>query len=60
MRTTPEGFKTLHLGLIGLMLVIGALWTFAFGNTVYLGWMISPVAFYYWTIIHITVSFVPR
>ncbi len=60
MRTTPEGFKTLHIGLFVFMMVLGLLWTFAFDHTVYLHWVLSPAAFFYWTIIHITVSFVPR
>jgi hypothetical protein len=56
MRSTPLGFQTLHNGLAGLAITAGLIGVYAFGSPSFvLGqWLI------YWTIIHITMSFMPR
>lgn len=60
MRTTLPGFRLLHLGMIGVLMVVGLIWTLALGQTPALYWLLAPESFLYWTIMHITVSFVPR
>jgi len=60
MRTTPAGFKTLHIGMVVVLMAIGLLWTLVLGQSPYLKWLLAPESFLYWTIMHITVSFVPR
>lgn len=60
MRTTPAGFKTLHIGMAVALMAVGLVWTLALDQTPYLKWLLAPEAFLYWTIMHITVSFVPR
>jgi hypothetical protein len=60
MRATPNGFRTLHIGLVIGLMMTGLVWTLWLGQTNYLYWLLAPDAFLYWTIMHITVSFVPR
>jgi hypothetical protein len=60
MRATPNGFRTLHIGLVVGLMTTGLVWTLWMGQTDYLYWLLAPDAFLYWTIMHITVSFVPR
>lgn len=60
MRTTVAGFRTLHIGMVLVLMAIGLVWTIALGQTHYLTWLLAPESFLYWTIMHITVSFVPR
>jgi hypothetical protein len=60
LRTTLPGFRVLHIGLVVGMLAVAGLWSYAFGQEGWLPWALSPRTFYYWTIIHITASFVPR
>lgn len=60
LRTTAKGFKTLHIGMALVLMVLGLVWTLGLGQTPYLQWLLAPDAFLYWTIMHITVSFVPR
>lgn len=60
MRTTLPGFRVLHIGMVLALLFIGALWVFKFGKAPSMAWLLAPNAFLYWTIMHITVSFVPR
>jgi hypothetical protein len=60
MRTTPTGFKTLHIGMAVVLMLIGLVWTLSLNQTPYLAWLLAPESFLYWTIMHITVSFVPR
>jgi hypothetical protein len=54
-----RGFKTLHIAVVVLM-AVGLVWTLALGQTHSLAWLLAPESFLYWTIMHITVSFVPR
>jgi hypothetical protein len=60
MRTDVKGFKVLHIGLAVVLMGIGLVWTLALGQTAALQWLLAPESFMYWTIMHITVSFVPR
>ncbi|GMU34786.1 MAG: hypothetical protein AMXMBFR20_26580 [Planctomycetia bacterium] len=60
MRTTPKGFKTLHIGMAAILMVIGLVWTIGLNLHPSLDWLLAPESFLYWTIMHITVSFVPR
>lgn len=61
-RETQAGFQTLHLGLVVGIVALAAVWTYGFdrflGNP--LAWLVSPQAFPYWTIGHVTVSFLPK
>ncbi len=60
MRGTLNGFRTLHIGLAMVCMLLGALAVYAAGPLDHVWWFISPEAFPYWTIMHISVSFVPR
>jgi len=60
MRTTLSGFRFLHIGMVVVLMAIGAVWVFGFGKPPVMNWLLAPDAFLYWTIMHITVSFVPR
>lgn len=60
MRTTAGGFKTLHIGMVVVLMVIGLVWTLGLHQSDWLKWLLAPQSFLYWTIMHITVSFVPR
>lgn len=61
MRTTVKGFKTLHIGMVAVLMLIGLVWTlFLPESAPVLAWLLAPESFLYWTIMHITVSFVPR
>lgn len=61
-RTTQRGFQTLHIGLTILCVVAAFLWAYRFGmaDGHVLSWIGDRDAFYYWTIVHVTVSFVPK
>jgi hypothetical protein len=61
-RETQAGFQTLHLGLVVLIVAVAAVWAYAFDRSLAnpLGWLVSQQAFPYWTIGHVTVSFVPK
>ncbi len=60
MRTTITGFKTLHIGMALGLMAVGLVWTLAMDRGGSLAWLLAPESFLYWTIMHITVSFVPR
>lgn len=60
MRTTVRGFKTLHIGMAVILMAIGLVWTLWLGQSPALTWLLAPESFLYWTIMHITISFVPR
>jgi len=61
-RDTQAGFQTLHLGLVVIIVGVAAVWAYAFERSLAhpLGWLVSREAFPYWTIGHVTVSFVPK
>lgn len=63
VRATPAGFHTLHLGLLGLLAAAGATWAFAYGNDRSMtGFrlLLARDAFPYWTLVHVTLSWMPR
>ncbi len=60
MRGTLPGFQFLHIGLAAACLMLGAFCVYTSGPLEHIWWLISPEAFPFWTIIHISVSFVPR
>ncbi|MBL8879249.1 MAG: hypothetical protein JNG88_09025 [Phycisphaerales bacterium] len=72
MRTTRVGFTVLHLGLAAAIVLIVAVSHYAFGKvgpvTVGAGehrmglieLLFGSKTFYYWTIMHVTLSFYPR
>lgn len=60
MRTSVRGFKTLHIGMVVVLMAVGLVWTISLDRTSSLAWLLAPESFLYWTIMHITVSFVPR
>ncbi len=63
MRGTRRGFLYLHNGLFVLIVAAAVLWAYGFHNSSDQGalWvLLSKDAFPYWTIMHITISYVPR
>lgn len=63
LRGTPRGFDVLHLGLVGLTLLAAAVWAYGFRNDPDLApfyVMLSRDAFPFWTIMHVTLSWMPR
>jgi len=60
MRTTVAGFTFLHLGLTVVVIALVATSTYAFGKTDILELIVGSKVFYYWTIMHVTLSFFPR
>lgn len=60
MRTTRRGFQALHIGMVVGLFAVAAVCVHAFGGLGPLWYALSPDVFVYWTIAHITVSFVPR
>jgi hypothetical protein len=60
MRTTRVGFTFLHLGLAAVVVVLVALSHYAFGKSNWLDLVVGSKVFYYWTIMHVTLSFFPR
>ena len=60
MRTTRAGFMTLHLGLAAAVGIGIAVDVYGFGQQSWLYPIVGAHAFYYWTIAHVTLSFLPR
>jgi hypothetical protein len=60
LRTTVPGFTWLHLGLAAVVVVLVVLATYGFGKSGPLEAIVGSKAFYYWTIMHVTLSFYPR
>ncbi len=63
MRRTRRGFLWLHSGLFVVIVGAAVLWACGFHNSSDQGalWVqLSKDAFPYWTIMHVTISFVPR
>lgn len=60
MRTTRAGFMTLHLGLAAVVAGLIAIATYKFGNTGTLEAIVGGPSFYYWTVLHVSLSFYPR
>lgn len=63
MRSTPAGFNLFHLGLLGLVIAGAVVWAYATRNDPSVSVanvVLSREAFPYWTIMHVTVSWLPR
>lgn len=63
IRSTRSGFLWLHHGLFLLIVIAAAVWAYGFQNSPdqqALWTVLSKDAFPYWTIMHVTISFVPR
>lgn len=60
MRGTRTGFTWLHLGLAGVVVLLVAVNSWAFGTSGPLELVIGSKSFFYWTIMHVTLSFFPR
>lgn len=60
MRTTESGFTFLHIGLAVLIVILVAISHYAFGKSNWLELIVGSKVFYYWTIMHVTLSFFPR
>jgi hypothetical protein len=62
MRSTQPGFQTLHGALVLAFLAL--LVTYAHSPDTFAGtplaWVLGRDAFYYWTVMHVTTSFVPK
>jgi hypothetical protein len=56
---TRRGFLALHLGLAAVVFLLMVVWAYG-GRSSVLTPVVSQNAFYYWTIMHVTVSFFPR
>lgn len=62
LRRSQRGFQALHVGLTIVFIGLALLWQYGFDGAPghVLGAVGDPDAFYYWTIMHVTVSFVPK
>jgi hypothetical protein len=60
MRQTKTGFTVLHIGLAVVVTLLVALSAYGFGKEGWLELIVGSKAFYYWTIMHVTLSFFPR
>lgn len=62
MRTTTTGFNFLHIGIAALLIFAGAVWAYGFRNNSQstLWFVVSRDVMPYWTILHVTTSFLPR
>lgn len=60
MRTTRAGFTVLHLGLAAIIVTLVATSHYAFGKSGPIELFFGSKSFYYWTIMHVTLSFFPR
>ena len=62
VKGTRSGFLWLHLGLSVVVFAFLLVWTYvdARSTSSSLWFLVAPEAFYYWTIMHVTLSFFPR
>jgi hypothetical protein len=63
LRGTATGFRTLHLGLVALLVVAALVWAKGYGSDrsiVPLRLFLDQDFFAAWTLVHVTVSFRPR
>ncbi len=63
MRSTLAGFNFLHIGMLVLVMAAGAVWAYGFDNSAsqsFFWVLLSREAFPFWTIMHVSVSFLPR
>lgn len=60
MRQTKRGFTVLHIGLAVAVTLLVAVSVYVFGKSGPLELIVGSKSFYYWTILHVTLSFFPR
>jgi hypothetical protein len=63
MRDTRAGFATLHGGVLAAVIAGAGVWAFGFANApepAIFGLILSRESFPYWTIMHVTLSWMPR
>jgi len=60
VRGSVTGFQALHLGFAALFLILVLVNHYVLANTGVLGLLLGGNAFYYWTVIHVTISFAPK
>ena len=60
MRTTRRGFITLHIGLAVVVALLIAVNVYGYGRQGPLDLILGSKGFYYWTVMHVTLSFLPR
>ena len=63
VRRTPVGFHAFHAGVLALVVGAAALWAFGWHNDpsmTGLRMLAGKDVFYYWTLVHVTVSWMPR
>ena len=60
LRGSSQGFRALHLGIAAVFLVLVAINHYAFREKGLLNLAVGHEAFYYWTLIHVTISFAPK
>jgi hypothetical protein len=63
VRRTPVGFHTFHAGVLVLVVGAAAVWAFGWRNDpsmTALRLLSGKDVFYYWTLVHVTVSWMPR
>lgn len=59
-RRTKLGFTVFHLGLAAFFVALVAVEVYVFGKQGYLEPFFGSKAFFFWTIMHVTLSFYPR
>jgi len=59
-RGSTAGFQLLHLGAAAAIFIIILINYFFLPDRSIIGTLFSANAFYYWTVIHVTISFAPR
>lgn len=62
VKTTPQGFVTFHLAMLALVIAAAAVWAYGFSNDGQItGFkvLLSREAFPYWTVVHVTLSWLP-
>jgi hypothetical protein len=60
IRSSVTGFRTLHVSVAVLFFIL-ILFSYLFSDKpVFLNIIVNSKAFYYWTLIHVTISFAPR
>ncbi len=63
LRSTPAGFRLLHVGSFALLVAAGVVWAYGFRNDASFGplrMLLGKDSFPYWTILHVTVSLAPK
>ena len=60
VRGSVGGFQRLHLGLAGVFFVILLVNHYLLPETGFVSLLFNGSAFYYWTVIHVTISFAPK